>query len=75
MPESSLTPLGCLSATAVILLRNTMWGAGRGYLPAAAASLSLRGESFISTPLCHVAKCISFVMRAGVTKVEMFLLI
>lgn len=34
-----------------------------------------RGESFISTPLCHVAKCISFVMRAGVTKVEMFLLI
>lgn len=33
------------------------------------------GESFISTPLCHVAKCISFVMHAGVTKVEMFLLI
>lgn len=33
------------------------------------------GESFISTPLCHVAKRISFVMRGGVTKVEMFLLI
>lgn len=33
------------------------------------------GKSFISTPLCHVAKCSSFVMRSEVTKVEMFLLI